>query len=40
MELLGFMHFIISGLEYQGLLMARFGESLNDTRSALFTSMV
>jgi site-specific DNA-cytosine methylase len=40
MELLGPVDLIISGWECQGFSMARFGESLSDTRSGLFTDMV
>jgi hypothetical protein len=40
MELLGPMDLIISGWECQGFSTARFGKSLNDTRSDLFTDMV
>jgi hypothetical protein len=40
MELLGPVDFIISNWECQGFSAARFGESLTDTRSGLFTDMV
>jgi site-specific DNA-cytosine methylase len=40
MELLGPVDLIISGWECQGFLAARFGESLSDTKSGLFTDMV
>jgi hypothetical protein len=40
MELLGPMDLIISGWECQGFSAARFGKSLNDTRSGFFTDMV
>jgi len=40
MELLGPMDLIISGWEFQGFSMTRFGESLSDTRSGPFTDMI
>jgi site-specific DNA-cytosine methylase len=40
MELLGPVDLIISSWECQGFSMARFGKSLNDTRSGFFTNMV
>jgi site-specific DNA-cytosine methylase len=40
MELLGPVDLIISSWECQGFSTARFGKSLSDTRSSLFTNMV
>jgi site-specific DNA-cytosine methylase len=40
MEVLVPIDLIISGWECQGFSTARFGESLNDIRSSLFTAMV
>jgi site-specific DNA-cytosine methylase len=38
MELFGPVYLVISGWECQGFLVTRFRESLNDTRSGLFTT--
>jgi site-specific DNA-cytosine methylase len=40
MELLGPIDLIILGWECQGFSTTGFGESLNDTRSGLFTDMI